>query len=162
MSKEREIYEQKFPDILNENYARRIEEVDAFCKRFSNMCGEVNTEFLYGWLNLVQHYVDMQKTYKNPYIGNFTPQIMTDMIKKNTEGWIQTVHNIDTAAIDTMKNLKNNLRAINNGSIVCIQSIERCYKLLENTKQNKKNELKLEKPEKQLESVVELKKIKKE
>ena len=51
----------KTADTLKENYIRRVDEVDSFSKRFTTMCSEINTEFLYGWLNIAQHYVDLQK-----------------------------------------------------------------------------------------------------
>ncbi len=53
-------------DTLKENYIRRIDEVDSFSKRFATMCSEINTEFLYGWLDIAQHGVDLQKKIFKP------------------------------------------------------------------------------------------------
>ena len=61
----------KTADMLKENYIRRVDEVDSFSKRFTTMCSEINTEFLYGWLNIAQHYVDLQKKYSSQYPVGF-------------------------------------------------------------------------------------------
>jgi len=128
----------KTADTLKENYVRRIDEVDSFSKRFATMCSEINTEFLYGWLNFAQHYVDWQKKYSGQYTVGFPSEIAAKVIKQNTQAWVQAVDNIDSICIDGMKNIKNNLAGVNKGSIQFIQNLERFYNNCKNnnTSQN--------------------------
>ncbi len=133
----------KTSDILKENYIRRVDEVDSFSKRFTTMCSEINTEFLYGWLNIAQHYVDLQKKYSGQYSVGFPSEIAAKVIKQNTQAWVQAVDNIDSICIDGMKNIKNNLAGVNKGSIQCIQNMERFYNIYKNsnTSQNPNKEV---------------------
>ena len=133
----------KTSDILKENYIRRIDEMDSFSKRFATMCSEINTEFLYGWLNFAQHYVDLQKKYSSQYPVGFPSEIAAKVIKQNTQAWVQAVDNIDSICIDGMKNIKNNLAGVNKGSIQCIQNMERFYNIYKNsnTSQNPNKEV---------------------
>ncbi len=133
----------KTADTLKENYIRRIDEVDSFSKRFATMCSEINTEFLYGWLNIAQHYVDLQKKYSGQYTVGFPSEIAAKVIKQNTQAWVQAVDNIDSICIDGMKNIKNNLAGVNKGSIQCIQNMERFYNIYKNsnTSQNPNKEV---------------------
>lgn len=110
---------------LKEDYSKRIDEVDAFSKRLANMCVEVNTEFLYGCLDVVQHYLDAQKKHSNQYPWWYTPDFISNIIKQNTKAWIQSVQNVDTVCIDSMKNLKNNLRSLNKNTVLFIQNTEK-------------------------------------
>ena len=130
-------------DTLKENYIRRIDEVDSFSKRFTTMCSEINTEFLYGWLNIAQHYVDLQKKYSGQYTVGFPSEFAAKVIKQNTQAWVQAVDNIDSICIDGMKNIKNNLAGVNKGSIQCIQNMERFYNIYKNsnTSQNPNKEV---------------------
>jgi len=123
----------KTADTLKENYIRRVDEVDSFSKRFTTMCSEINTEFLYGWLNIAQHYVDLQKKYSGQYSVGFPSEIAAKVIKQNTQAWVQAVDNIDSICIDGMKNIKNNLAGVNKGSIQCIQNMERFYNICKNS-----------------------------
>lgn len=122
----------KTADTLKENYIRRIDEMDSFSKRFTTMCSEINTEILYGWLNIAQHYVDLQKKYSGQYTVGFPSEIAAKVIKQNTQAWVQAVDNIDSICIDGMKNIKNNLAGVNKGSIQCIQNMERFYNIYKN------------------------------
>ena len=133
----------KTADTLKENYVRRIDEVDSFSKRFATMCSEINTEFLYGWLNIAQHYVDLQKKYSGQYTVGFPSEIAAKVIKQNTQAWVQAVDNIDSICIDGMKNIKNNLAGVNKGSIQIIQNLERFYNTYKNsnTSQNPNKEV---------------------
>jgi len=136
-------------DSLKENYVRRIEEVDAFSKHLSNACTDVNTEFLYGFLNLIQHYLDFQKKHANQYSGWYPTDLITNLVKQNTKAWIQAVENTDSLYIQGMKNIKNNLRALNRNSILYFQSAERVCDLCENLQPQQKNELDSESEHKQ-------------
>jgi len=133
----------KTADTLKENYIRRVDEVDSFSKRFTTMCSEINTEFLYGWLNIAQHYVDLQKKYSGQYSVGFPSEIAAKVIKQNTQAWVQAVDNIDSICIDGMKNIKNNLTGVNKSSIQCIQNMERLYNIYKNsnTSQNPNKEV---------------------
>lgn len=138
---EQNIEQEKFLDSLKENYAKRIEESDAFSKRFTQMCAEVNTECLYGYLNLVQHYLDLQKKYSNRYSGWLIPDFMNDAVEQNTKTWIQAVQNIDSVCVEGLKNVKNNLKAANKSATLCLQSLERSSKIYDTKQSNNKNEL---------------------
>jgi hypothetical protein len=122
---------EKFLHTLKENYVRRIDEVDSFSKRLSNMCVEVNTEFLYGCLDVTQHCLDFQKKFSNQFPWLYNPDLMTNVIKQNTEVWIHTVENIDEAYIETLKNLKNNLKSFHKNSGMFIDNAERIYEIYE-------------------------------
>jgi len=124
---------------LKEDYVKRINEVDAFSKRFSNMCVECNTEFLYGYLNIAQHYLDSQKKYSSQSPGFYFPDLIKSVIKQNTEAWIQTVQNIDSVCIESMKNMKNNLRTLNQNVVLFFNNSERIYDIYEDSQQNNRN-----------------------
>jgi len=143
MSKIEVIADQKeeFLDSLKENYVRRTEEVDAFSKRLSNACADVNTEFLYGSLNFIQHCLDFQRKYSNQYSGLYSSDLISNMVRQNTKAWIQAVQNTDTLYIEGMKNIKNNLRALNKNSILFLQSAERGYDICENLQPHQNNEV---------------------
>lgn len=130
-------------DTLKENYIRRVGEVDSFSKRFTTMCSEINTEFLYGWLNIAQHCVDLQKKYSGQYPVGLPSEITAKVIKQNTQAWVQAVDNLDSIYIDGMKNIKNNLAGVNKGSIQFIQNMERFYNICKNsnTSQNPHKEV---------------------
>ena len=136
-------------DSLKDNYVRRIEEVDAFSKRLSNACADVNTEFLYGSLNLIQHYLDFQKKHTNQFSGWYSTDLITNLVKQNTKAWVQAVENTDTLYIQGMKNMKNNLRALNKNSILYLQSTERACDICENLQPHQKNGAGLETKQKQ-------------
>ena len=116
---------ENFIHTLKKDYSKRIDEVDAFSKRLANMCVEVNTEFLYGCLDVAQHYLDAQKKSSGQYPMMYSPDFMTGVIKKNTETWIQAVQNIDTVCIDSMKNMKNNLRSLHRNVVLFVQNTEK-------------------------------------
>ncbi|TAK23188.1 MAG: hypothetical protein EPO37_02785 [Nitrosarchaeum sp.] len=120
-------------NALKENYIRRIDEVDSFYKRFVTMHAEINTEFLYGWLNTAQHYLDLQKKYSSQYPEWISFDISSKIIKQNTEALIQTVHNVDSICIDSMKNMKSNMAKINKSSIQGMQNMERFYDIYKNS-----------------------------
>jgi hypothetical protein len=101
---------------LREDYSKRIDEVDAFYKRMSNMGVEVNTEFLYGCLDIAHHYLDLQQ--------------------QNTQAWIQTIQNMDSLGTDGMKNIKNNLRTLNKNTVQSIRNVEKIADTCRNFQSN--------------------------
>jgi hypothetical protein len=107
---------------LREDYSKRIDEVDAFYKRMSNMGVEVNTEFLYGCLDVAQHYLDLQQEYSNQYPWFFPSELLRNVIKQNTQAWTQTIQNMDSLGTDGMKNIKNNLRTLNKNTVQSIRN----------------------------------------
>jgi len=124
---------------LKEDYVKRIDELDAFSKRFSNMCVDCNTEFLYGCLDIAQNYLDSQKKYAEHFPGWYFPDLIKAVIKQNTEAWIQTVQNIDTVSIESMKNVKNNLRALNKNVVLFLKNSQNISDIYEDT--NKKQRI---------------------
>jgi len=137
MSKSKQnMHQEKILDSLKENYTKRIEEVDVFSKRVTQMCADVNSECLYGYLNLIQHYLDLQEKYSTRYFGWIVPDFMSDVIKQNTETWIQAVQNTDSVCVEGLKNVKNNLKAANKNATLCMQSFERASKIYD-TRPNK-------------------------
>jgi hypothetical protein len=136
-------------DFLIDNYVKRIDEVDAFSKRVSTAYSEVSTEFLYGWLNLTRHYLDLQKSYMNQMPTSVYPELIRKIATQNTEVWIQTVQNIDTVCIDCLKSMKNNLRAINKNSVLFLQNTEKMYDIYSNFYEQSSFELD-EKPKEKL------------
>jgi hypothetical protein len=131
---------EKYLYALKENYIRRIDEIDAFFKRLSNMSVEVNTEFLYGCLDVTQHCLDLQKKYSYQLPWLYSPDLMTNVIKQNTDAWIHTVQNIDETSIETMKNLKNSLKSFHKNSVLLIDNTERIYDIYEKNHSNKEND----------------------
>ncbi|TBR24225.1 MAG: hypothetical protein EPO63_04300 [Candidatus Nitrosotenuis sp.] len=119
-------------DFLKDNYVKRIDEVDAFSKRVSTAYSEVSTEFLYGWLNLTQHYLDLQKSHLNQMPTLVYPELIRKITTQNTEVWIQAVQNIDNVCIDCLKSMKNDLRAINKNSILFLQNTRKMYDIYSN------------------------------
>lgn len=155
MSKETKQTEQgKTIDILKEEYTKRVDEADNFSKRIFGMYDQINTEFLYGSLNIIQHSLELQNNVSNQYGNLLAPQFMTGIVKQNTNAWINFLENSDTLYVESLKNLKNNMRAMNNNAILCIQSIERGQKVFENIQPNIKNEQESETLQKQSELVV--------
>ena len=134
---------------LKDDYVKRIDEIDAFSKRLSNMCVECNTEFLYGCLDIAQHYLDSQKKQAGHFPGWYFPDLITSIIKQNTQAWIKTVENVDTVCIESMKNMKNNLRALNRNVVLFLDNTQRIYDIYENQQQNQKHERELKVQENQ-------------
>ncbi len=155
MSKETKQTEQgKTIDFLKEEYTKRVDEADNFLKRIFGMYGQISTEFLYGSLNIIQHSLELQNNVSNQYGNLLAPQFMTGIVKQNTNAWIHFLQNIDTLYVESLKNLKNNMRAMNNNTIMCIQSIERGQRVFENIQPNIKNEQESETLQKQSQLVV--------
>ena len=127
-------------DFLKEEYAKRVDETDNFSKRIFVMYDQISTEFLYGSLNIIQHSLELQNKVSTQYGNVIIPQYMTSIVKQNTNAWIHFLQNNDTLYIESLKNLKNNIRAINNNIILCIQSMERGQRGFENIQPNIKNE----------------------
>lgn len=118
---------EKITSFLKENWIRRTNEVDSFSKRLLASYGEINNELIYGWLNLLQHYLDAQKDYSNQFQTVFLPEPMRKIVKQNTDLWIHTTQNIDSMCIDCLKNIKNSIRAVNNGFVLSLQNAQRLY-----------------------------------
>lgn len=124
---------EKFIDLLKENYTKTVEEADMFSKRFTQTCADVNTEFLYGWLNVIQHYVDIQEKYAEENPVWYIPNIANSIVKKNTEAWIQSIQNMDSVSIEGLKNLKNSMKTINKNAILFLQSVDRTSTIYANS-----------------------------
>jgi hypothetical protein len=118
------------------------------------MYSQVNAEFLYGYLNTIHHSLELQNKLSNQYGSMLVPQFMTSIIKQNTNAWIHFMQNMDTVHIESLKNLKNNVRAINSNVILGIQSLEKGYGVFEKMQSNIKNEQKSETLQEQSESVI--------
>jgi len=121
---------------LREDYSKRIDEVDAFYKRMSNMGVEVNTEFLYGCLDVAQHYLDLQQEYSIQYPWLYPSELLRKVIKQNTQAWIQTIQNMDSLGTDGMKNIKNNLRTLNKNTVQSIRNAEKIADTCRNFQSN--------------------------
>jgi hypothetical protein len=147
--------QEKTTDFLKEEYTKRVDEVDNFSKRVFNMYGQVSTEFLYGLLNTLQHGLELQNKVSSQYGNLLLPQFMLSIVKQNTNTWIDFLQNIDTVYIESLKDLKNSVRAINNNAVLCIQSIERGLCGFENIQPNIKNEQESKTLQKQSNSSIE-------
>lgn len=115
---------EEFLNALREEYSKRIDEIDAFYKRATNMTVEVNTELLYGCLDIMQHYLDLQQKYSGHLPLLYSSDLMTKVIRQNTGAWISTIQNIDALCTDTMKNMKNNLRTLNKNMVQVIYNAQ--------------------------------------
>lgn len=135
------IAENDLHDVVKDNYSKRIEEVDHFTKRLMNAYGEACTEFLYGSLNIAQHFLDMQQKYSSVFPFWYSTDLLQNMIKQNTKAWSQVIQNADSIYVESWKNVKNNLRASNKNSILFIQSLDSVCDLGKNIQTNKKNYL---------------------
>ncbi len=133
---------EKLLHTLKDDYVKRIGEIDAFSKRLSNMCVECNTEFLYGFLDITQHYLDSQKKQAGYFPGWYFPDLITSTIKQNTQAWIKTVENVDTVCIESMKNMKNNVRALNRNVVLFLDNSQRIYDIYADHQQNHGQEFK--------------------
>jgi hypothetical protein len=136
-------------DFLKDNYVKRIDEVDAFSKRVSTAYSDIANEFLYGGLNLAQHYLDLQKSYMNQMPILVYPELIRKIATQNTDVWIQTVQNIDSMYIDCLKNMKNNLRSINKNSSLFSQNVRKISDIYSNFQEQNPFELD-EKPQEKL------------
>jgi hypothetical protein len=134
---------------LKDDYTKRIDEIDAFSKRLSNICVECNTEFLYGFLDITQHYLDSQKKQARYFPGWYSPDLVTSIIKQNTQAWIKTVENVDAVCTESMKNMKNNLRALSRNVILSLDNSQRIYDIYENQQQNHEREQEFKEQENQ-------------
>lgn len=124
MDKTETIQNEEFLNTLREEYSKRIDEVDAFYKRATNMAVEVNTELLYGCLDTIQHYLDLQQKYSGQFPWLYS-DLITKIMKQNTGMWISSIQNIDTLCIDIMKNMKNNLKTLNKNTVQVIQNAQK-------------------------------------
>lgn len=116
---------EEFLNALREEYSKRIDEVDAFYKRTTNMAVEVNTELLYGCLDTIQHYLDLQQKYSGQFPWLYSSDLMTKVIRQNTRAWISSIQNIDILCIDIMKNMKSNLKTLNKNTVQVIQNAQK-------------------------------------
>jgi len=114
-------------DAVKDNYAKRTDELDHFAKRLTNAYGDLNTELLYGSLNVLQHCLDLEEKHSQDFPLWYPSQLATNLVKQNTEAWIQAVQNVDTMYVESLKNIKNNVRAFNKNSNLFIQSVDRFY-----------------------------------
>ena len=126
---EEKVENKKLTDAVKDNYSKRIEEVDHFSRRLMNACCDLNTECLYGSLNIAQHFIDMQGNKSREFPALYPTDLMLNLIKRNTQAWSQAVQNMDSIYIEGTKNIKNNVRAMNKNSILFIQTLERIYSL---------------------------------
>lgn len=117
----------EFYDKLKENYILRTQECDNFSKRISNACVDVNTESLYGALNLIQQYVGLQKKYAHIYPVWYNYDAIIKQSKIITEAWNQSVQYLDSFYVESLKYTKNNLRSTNSTLIQVIQNTGRFY-----------------------------------
>lgn len=147
--------QEKTTDFLKEEYTKRVDEIDHITSRVFNMYGQVNTEFLYGYLNIIQQGLELQNKVSTQYGNLLVPQFVTGIVKQNTNTWIDFLQNIDTVCIESLKNLKNNMRSINNNAILCIQSVERGLSGFENIQPNIKNNQEAKTLQKQPDSSIE-------
>ncbi|QLH07458.1 hypothetical protein [Nitrosopumilus ureiphilus] len=132
--------QEKTVDLLKEDYAKSIDEIDNLTKRVFGMCGQVSSEFLYGSLNVIQHSLELQNKMSNQYGSLLIPHIPTGIVKQNTTAWIHLIQNIDTLYVESLKNLKNNMRSINSNAVLYIQALQRGCDFFENTPTIIKNE----------------------
>lgn len=117
----------EYLDKLKENYILRVQEFDNFCKHMSNACVDVSNEFLYGSLNTIQHFIDLQKKYSSKFTPWYDQNLMIKQSKLITESWIQTLQNIDSFYIELQNHTKGNLRTINKSAVQFIQDFEKFY-----------------------------------
>lgn len=115
----------EFFDKLKENYVLRIEECANFSKRFSTACLDLNAEFLYGTLNLIQQNIDLQKKYKGFYPQWLNHNMAIQQSKLITEAWIQSIQHLDSFYIEFLKYARTNLRTINKSLGQLIQDADK-------------------------------------
>lgn len=131
-------------DKLKENYVLRIQELDSFCKRLSNSCTDVNKEFLYGSLNAIQHYIDLQKKYASKYSQWYNTSLMSKQSRLITETWIQILQNMDSFYIGSLDYTKNNLRTANKNITEFIMDVGKFYDIYDEILSNQNNRLETE------------------
>jgi len=119
--------EQNFADNIKDNCTKKIENLDHFAKRAMQAHVDLNTELLYGSLNVAQHYIELQEKIWRDTPTLYPVDFMANMFEQNTETWVKGLENIDTVYIEYLKNFKNNIRSINKNSNLIIQSIDRFY-----------------------------------
>ncbi|MBI3639310.1 MAG: hypothetical protein HY223_03245 [Thaumarchaeota archaeon] len=132
---------EKFFDKLKENYVQRIQECENFSKRFSTACLDVNTEFLYGMLDLIQQNIDLQKKYAKYFPSWWNYNMAIKQSNMLTEAWIQSIQHLDSFYIEFLKYMKTNLRTNNKTLVQITQDAERYLDIY------KKTELVQDKPD---------------
>ncbi len=129
----------EFFNNLKENYILRITECDSSSKHLLNACADVNTEFLFGILNLIQQYIELQKRYPNYYPEWYNYHLATQQSKIITQAWIQTVQYLDSLYAEFLKHIKNNLHFTNKGWTQIIQDMDRFYNIYQNSDTDQKD-----------------------
>ena len=129
----------KFYDEIKENYSKRIDELSYSSKRSMNLCADLNNECLYGTLNTIQEFVDMQKKYSENFPNGYPQNLILNLVKRNSQAWVQGVENFDSAHADWMKNCKNQIKQLNENYIQYLKYFERYYEFLQKHAFKKEN-----------------------
>lgn len=124
----------RFFDQVNQNYAKRSDEVEHFSKHLFNLCADLNSEFINGCLNIMQHFVEIQKKHSDRLPMWYATDQTLNWMEQNNKAWLQAVENTDTVCSDVLNNCKGIMRMYNGNYQNCVQFFERNYEFaLKNT-----------------------------
>jgi hypothetical protein len=117
----------EFIEQINQNYSKRVDEVEHFSKHLFNLCADLNSECLHGYLDTVQHLVELQKTYSGRFPVWFASNQVLGWMEQNNKAWTQIVENTDSMYTQFLNNCKDAIRMYNQNCQDCIQFFERNY-----------------------------------
>lgn len=122
-----EFKNEKFFNEVNNNYGKRVGEIEHFSKHFFNLLTDLNAEFIHDCLNIAQHRVDMQKKYSSNFLTWYPSNLILNMMERNNQAWIQAVENTDSMYTNIFYNCKNLLRICNENYLQYMKYFGRNY-----------------------------------
>src|SRR5215831_3337204 len=91
----KDIQTSNFFEELKLNYGKRILELDSFSRHFSNTSSVFRSQYLSGMLDIIQHFIDVQKKFTEYMPAFYSDDIMISQSKIITQTWIQAIKNMD-------------------------------------------------------------------
>ena len=114
----------EFLETLKSNYKKRIQETDNFSRNFSNSSADFRSQYLTGLLDLLQHYLDLQKKFTKDYPLWYDTGLMSKQSKMITESWVNTMRNMDSFYNLLLEYGTKNLRIFNQAMMQMMQMTE--------------------------------------
>ena len=127
----------KFYEEVNQNYGKRVNEIEHASKHLANVYADLNSEILHVCLNVANSFLEAQKTFVKGRISQISTDSTLNIVRQNTDRWTRMVENVDSVYTNYLNNCKNIMKMINDNSVESIKYLERNYDFLQNNLQKK-------------------------
>lgn len=116
-----------FFDQVNQNYAKRSDELEHFSKHLFNLCADLNSECIHSYLNTIQHFVEMQNKHSDRMPMWYPTDQILNWMEQNNKSWVQALENTDSIYTNVLNNCKNFIRVCSDTCQSSMQFFERNY-----------------------------------